>query len=346
MNAVLNIHEAQLAAEKLVEPLGIEIDWVEPHKGILSVCPGEESHGADDRRPVTVLLDWNPAPVFNCFHEDCKPLRNRLGAKLRARMLGKDLKYQPKYTQEQTQRWRSLKRIKAYARLDLKPDWLALPPFSEARWAELSPVRIPEAGVAQWKLFLRALFPRAAIVWCGQKYETGLTAAEKAHSVQVEGYWIFRAKPWQPEPQNSDRFRTVAEWLGVPDKYCDACGPFVSPASFGQRLNRKKGNVKGRHYLVLENDHLPPEEFGKIQWELNDNFRLAAVVASGKKSWHAWYPLPEDQRQREYLWALCEGLSADMQTAKHNLAVRAPGWIRRETGRMQKLLYLNPVYPL
>jgi hypothetical protein len=108
---------------------------------------------------------------------------------------------------------------------------------------------------------------------------------------------------------------------------------------------RSKANVTRWLYLVLESDDVEDSTWRKVLVQLD--WPIAAIYESGKRGCHAlvrvdagneseWERLAEEVRAKLVPLGACEGSLTSVRLT------RLPNCMRGETGRLQKLLYLNP----
>ncbi|MGC3992056.1 MAG: hypothetical protein QM796_20660 [Chthoniobacteraceae bacterium] len=171
-------------------------------------------------------------------------------------------------------------------------------------WCDLHPTE-------QRRKFLAALFLPEEIVWSGTKYSSG-------------------------KPHHIKHFRPVRDWISLLGAY-----PFISHCTFKTgTFSRSNDAVLLRKYLVLESDNLTHDQtLSVFNWLGSEGgLNLRAVVSSGNKSIHGWFDWPSNDYDE--IKAVIEGLSCDPATMRPSQPVRLAGALRRETGRIQELLYL------
>lgn len=158
-----------------------------------------------------------------------------------------------------------------------------------------------------------------------------------------------------------DRFRYVVNWL----KESECPGPMICPATFADNWqtgrsidgHRVKELVGERSYIVCESDTLSIEVFGRVIFYLTTFLTLRAVVHTGGKSIHCWFDYPRFSSSgspfnaRRELHAILEGLGCDPAMFGWASTARLPGCRRADkdgtlTDQWQRLIYLNPKYPV
>lgn len=158
---------------------------------------------------------------------------------------------------------------------------------------------------------------------------------------------------------------TVTEWMRRLSQSSLANRPHVipnpldgqaHPTAEGRLSFRGNAAVAAFRFVLVEFDDAPLEEQFAFWVSVLERQLLpvAAIIHSGGKSLHAWLrvDLPSrgewDYTVRGELYGQ-EGrltrLGADRACCNPARASRLPGHVRRETGRAQELLYLNPNLP-
>lgn len=222
---------------------------------------------------------------------------------------------------EWMERRKALNRIGATARQEL-PQILA-----DFCWPL---VEIMDAGgtrqelpVQRWE-FLNKMFVPTDTVWIGQVWETGIRE-KRGRTVDY-----------------SSRFKTIAEWLTLPQVNR---GEFVSHCTFQPGTSSRCNEaVAEKKFMVVESDVLDFDEVGAVFNYLanHQGLTLRAIVSTGGKSIHGWFDWPDganDDRMDEWS-AMLEGLRCDPSTLRPSQPVRLPGIIRRDSQRLQELLWL------
>jgi hypothetical protein len=188
-------------------------------------------------------------------------------------------------------------------------------------WPE---AEIIEAGmVSDWTpeeqshTFLATMFQPDDTVWLGNVWDSGINKRTKE--------------------KFTNRFRTVTEWRKLLPAY-----EFTSHCTFkAGSFSRSDESLAERRYMVVESDELSRDEIGAVfRWLMGRDLRLRAVVYSGKRSLHGWFDYPGDADIRE-LKAILHGLQCDPSTLRASQPVRFAGRKRKDTGNIQKLLYLT-----
>jgi len=350
---------------RIAESVVGAIEWTNEDRGYCR-CPGESLHtGATRRRHCMVLV--NGAPTIKCVHSSCtsaveeanRRLRGEIGKAERGDEWGPDPEEMERIKRLREERNAAEASKSELVRTANKARRKILERFAwpEVDAWEASPVRLDGRPKDDHRLFLR-IFRREAIVWIGERHESG-------------------------KAEHTRNFRTTAEWCELPA----APAPLVCPAIFKPgSLSRSAENVAGNPFLVVEGDSIDPIleakctraaiirqdlEAGTInevkatallqRYEINEDDRqrnreaclaiirwirdecrltLRAVIDAGNKSVHGWFDRPDDNIVAE-LVAIAGGLGLDPATFRPSQPVRLPGW-KRETGRHQRLLYLNP----
>jgi len=350
---------------RIAESVVGAIEWTTEDRGYCR-CPGENFHTEATRRRHCMVM-VRGVPTIKCVHSSCTPAVDEANRRLRGEIGKAERGDEWKPDPEEMERIKRLREERNAAEAS-KSELVRTAGKARARileryaWPEVdaweaSPVRLDGRPKDDHRLFLR-IFRREAIVWIGERHESG-------------------------KAEHTRNFRTTAEWCELPA----APAPLVCPAIFKPgSLSRSAENVAGNPFLVVEGDSIDPIleakctraaiirqdlEAGTInevkatallqRYEINEDDRqrnreaclaiirwirdecrltLRAVIDAGNKSVHGWFDRPDDNIVAE-LVAIAGGLGLDPATFRPSQPVRLPGW-KRETGRHQRLLYLNP----
>ena len=334
--------------------------WINSHTA-QCVCPG----GHADAR---LYLDDSPVPFLHCLHQRCAEEVSEFNAELRKALSASGLLIcKPDPSLEARRRW--LGKLEAAAKNKTLPLLLGEPLITDEMWRAISPVPISDDPLEQAKTFWRAMWPRDAVVWCGELAESG--------------------DAWY-----ASNFTTVSDWL----KVVRHPGPQTSIVRYFGRVGAictrsKKGSGSAvfhyRDYFVVESDNIDRSRFGNVQRYLAKTYKLRAVIFSGNKSNQAWYDheyAPEGKsypkepertgcsrsqyhdaimdwgvacdrvdranrrererfwKEREEFWARLKGLGVDVHMAKESNTARLPGGVHDMSGQYARLLYLDPKY--
>lgn len=185
-------------------------------------------------------------------------------------------------------------------------------------------------------LLLGSLYHPESVVWIGAKTDSG-------------------------NPQHQRYFRPVSHWLD-----CKPQGPLICPSVFNLGVcSRANNNVSQTPFLVLDGDTSDPAcarkakknepltdedkannlsaSLAVINWlRLEVGLVLHAVVDAGNKSAHGWFAHP-DVDILDQLKQIVVPLGFDPATFTPSQPVRLPGVQRPDTGRWQRILFLNPI---
>ena len=329
----------------IAEQLLGEVHWHSDTSGFCR-CPGEAHHTTPSgRRDCRVMLDG--APTLHCFHTSCADALASVNYELRASIakaemsgheppvsaaVRRERKRQRREAEQKREKEEALARRAATA----LPEILVRYAWDHAHVWEASAIRLEGPPADDWRLLLGCLYPADAVLWTGEKHQSG-------------------------KPRHARRFRTVRDWLIVGE----APAPLICPAIFKTgSCSRCDADVIARPYLVLDGDSvdsvcaaklarkekLTPEDMERnraaclavFNWlRLETDLQLRAIADSGAKSAHGWFEYP-DAAALDDLRLTMRALGLDKATLGASQPVRLPGVRRAETGRWQKLLYLNP----
>jgi len=328
-----------------VQLLG-DVTWTTETEGLIQ-CPGSGHHTTHTGSKDTMLLLGGASPTIKCFHSRCAGVVSEANARLRSAIakgeaggkvepltVGEIVARQRQHDHAEAKREREERLVRETR--ETLPVILRDFQWSEVDCWEESRIRIEGSPEDDAALFLRWMYRPDDVVWIGERYDTG-------------------------KPEHSKHFRTLEQWLQADD----VNGPLICPATFLAGVHgRTQANIAARPYLVLEGDAAdavcaekqarkePLTDDDKernraaclavLNWcRLKARLTLRAVVDSGSKSLHGWFDLPDEGTLEEMKLAL-PALGFDAATLRPAQPVRLPGVRRCETGRWQRLLYLNP----
>lgn len=326
------------------------INWVSSIEGYCK-CPGASEHTTRDT-PLKIFLDG--APSVHCLHTSCSDTVRGVERKFRstvgraeARVAGGVLTVpMSETTSYLTEKLKHAKRTRADAsslealRTDLQRSMqedrerakaraqhlkevregaaeelprLLANPVPARSWLDISPVKLTEDEEEDWRLIVD-LFRPEENVWTGQLYDSG-------------------------SPEHALNFRPAAKWLL--ENECP--GPFISPSVFKDcTYSRAKKNVLYTNFFVVESDELSKSEVGAVFKRLMQTMPLIAIVDTGGKSLHAWFiAFPHAGFDFDAFRETIIGFRCDPSTLLRSQPCRMPGCIREETGKWQKLIYLD-----
>jgi hypothetical protein len=141
-------------------------------------------------------------------------------------------------------------------------------------------------------------------------------------------------------PLCATHFRTLAEWKEAPPplSWAFTTGAAFLPGSFSRSI----ANIKAHRALILESDALPPAETAAMAWWIEQTFNLPllALVHSGNKSLHCYYPHPGPEWIAKYRPALAE-VGFDSGSLRPAQPMRLANQKRSNNGAPQHLLFLK-----
>jgi hypothetical protein len=198
---------------------------------------------------------------------------------------------------------------------------------------EASPIRLYDTPEKDSALLLETLFPAAAFIFIGGKYEDG-----------VMGQTI----------------RTAAEWI-VFFQAGGQSGPFIIINPFtgqtapkkdgtGELSYRCDGSIAAYRHCLVEFDNLSRED--QIRFWSAAKLPIRALIDTGGKSIHAWLDVSKlsnvttadgwDRDIKGKLYAkVLKPFGVDSQCCNPSRLSRLPGYLRQETGKFQKILWLS-----
>jgi hypothetical protein len=350
---------------RIAESVVGAIEWTNEDRGYCR-CPGENLHtGATRRRHCMVLV--NGAPTIKCVHSSCTSAVEEANRRLRGEIGKAERGEEWRPDPEELARCNRL-REERHATEASKAELVRTAGKARARileryaWPEVdaweaSPVRVDGRPEDDHRLFLR-IFPADAVTWIGERHESG--KPEHARNFRTAAEWC--ELPAAPAPlvcpgtfKTGSLSRSADNLDGNPflvvegDTIDEIVAAKTSRAAAirqdleGGRIDEAKGTVLLRRYALTEDDRQRNREacLAVIRWIAEEcRLTLRAVVDAGNKSVHGWYDRPEESWIEE-MATIAGGLGLDPATFRPSQPVRLPGWLR-DTGRYQRLLYLNP----
>ena len=178
--------------------------------------------------------------------------------------------------------------------------------------------------------FLASLFSDDAIIWTGNKKDSGQDGRYAA------------------------RWKTISDWQAQP---IANVGPMVSPAVWPMGTDSRTGNnVLESPYVVLDFDGFDgidpttPDEIrdhlqtsmALVRWLRESlDWQLAAIVYTGNKSLHAWFHTPSPEAL-ESLKRSAKALGIDPGLIGHpEHPCRLPGWPHAKTSKISQVIWLG-----
>jgi hypothetical protein len=205
-------------------------------------------------------------------------------------------------------------------------------PFSDAAdLFEISPIRLNDSPESDRVLLLKTHFKTHELVFIGDRLELGVIG------------------------QN---IRTAAEWIvffatggtAGPHIIINPLNGIPAPKKSGDGdTQRGDGNVKTFRHCLVEFDDLPRED--QIKFWSAAKLPILALIDSGGKSIHAWIDVSklsnvttgelwnQEIKINLYEKILCP-LGVDRSCSNPSRLSRLPGYMRVETGKQQRLLWL------
>jgi|GEM_PF-3311089 len=189
----------------------------------------------------------------------------------------------------------------------------------------LSPQKLDPNPQQQSRQFLKAVFSSSERVYIGAREATA-----------TPGENLRRVSEWMQQNQIQGALY--------------GCNPFTgsaAPTQNGTSSYRAQAAVSDPRHLVVEFDSInSAEQLRRINW-LIKHAPVCAVYFSGSKSWHCLIYLGAESAEhyaatvnklRPYLVAL----GADRACFHPGRLSRLPGATRPDTGKVQRLIYLDP----
>jgi hypothetical protein len=299
----------------IAENLLGRINWVDEVTGYVA-CPGAKQHSsADGKRDCRVKLDG--APTIKCMHSSCLSVIEATNHQLRS-AIGKaectenptvgPWRPTPEKIQEERQR-------EQFRRLRLRTE-RSLPQIINSFACDVSdfwdrsPHRLVAEADGDWRLLMQ-LFNPEDVVWVGNPKDSG--------------------------PGFASHFRPASEWL----RTSTPPGAHICPSVFKPgAFSRSTDNIIAHKFLVIESDTLEKKDFCALVRWLEQILWLRALVDTGNRSIHSWWQMPPLAPLRE-LREVLPAIGCDKALFSPAHTCRLPGAVRKETGKMQYLHYLD-----
>lgn len=307
--------------------LRCSIDWRNDARGYCP-CPGAGFHSTRTaRRDCMVAVD--AVPSLTCVHSSCSAevaaatvrLRSAIGRALWELERGQNPSLPERRAPTAEERARHQRRA-SLARLGAKAATarariLAENPWTVGELTAASPVT--NAGETPWRIL--DLFAPDVAVWIGGKFDSG-------------------------HERHARFFRDTVAWAGKLRWSPQDHGPHLScsawrPGSF----RRTRENLARQPFLLVECDGLAEhEQCALARWlTTGPRLRLRAAIHSGKRSIHFWFDRPAAPARMEEFAVLLPALGCDPKPLTNPAGIsRLPGIVREDTGREQRLLFLDP----
>ena len=290
--------------ERLFHELNIPAQRIAEGSPIDIRCPFEKLHTLRDERP-SCRLWFDSYPHLHCFHVHCHEAIYEKNLYLRLLLTGTT-----EFPEDAPAIRAGPPADYAYARQVARDFPKLLARFRPRSWP-------PESIAISAPLFLERLgvFNGTDHIWIGNELDSG-------------------------RPMHATHFRTLSEWKKAPPppNWSFTTGAAFLPGSF----SRSHANIKALRCLILESDALPPCETAAVaRWvEVNFSLPLLALVHSGNKSLHCYYPHPGPEWIVKYRPTLVE-VGFDFRSLKAAQPMRLANQRRANNGAVQQLLFLK-----
>lgn len=334
-----------------------------------SLCPFRELHtkGSEDDRSLRVWVNREdpnrpengPRIFCSCRHTSCQdrvwaelttPLRRKAGGRTLTGSSIPNPKAKP-VTQEDTKKADAALAGKTFVDSILNDP--ATLHASEEEIMKMSPIPI-RPGSAERNVFSQihmflSLFPQESNIWLGNPENANTPGSIRKTKEWMEYFTNMMTSPACQEEQHMWPFP----------------GNFATGSTFKTPTNgRNNANLETRLFTVCESDKLgKKEQLRVIKALLSDKrFPIAYVLFSGSKSYHIGIRsknpselelayltgIPGSQAPRSYIKTKTPerfaGMGFDPATVRESQPCRMPGPINPKTGKMQRLLYINPAF--
>lgn len=232
---------------------------------------------------------------------------------------------------------------------------------SNARWREGRPApavdpklveRLVAAGRGTTEADIMARSPVPVRDWSPVEMACGVLDALYSD----EEFLFIGDDAWRGELGST--IRPKGEWVQILKAVGRCPWPklMLNPLTGRPALKRdgKAGTYRGdacvasHRYVVVEHDGLPLADQLAF-WRLCPSLAVVALIHSGKKSLHAWVRVDcagadewEEQVERKLFPCYLTPLGFDPACRNESRLTRMPGHVRRDTGLVQKCIYLAP----
>lgn len=200
---------------------------------------------------------------------------------------------------------------------------------TEADLRDVSPVRIDWSPDEDGARLLAALYTPEDVLFIGDN--AGCHAGGRAH-VRTVAEWMERADK-------------VTRWPHIiPNPLTGQAGP--TKADPAKLTLRGDACVQAFRFAVMEFDELPRAE--QLAFFAGTDLPLAVLIDSGGKSIHGWLrvEMPNESAWDENVRPLFRDrlapMGVDRACANPSRLSRLPGHHRADTGRQQRILFLDP----
>lgn len=200
---------------------------------------------------------------------------------------------------------------------------------TEADFWEASPIRLYDEPAQDARLILETLYHPDDMLFIGERF--------------------------------SKEVRSVSEWIKHIDKHGTKDLPHIIPNPVtGQQHPDKSGNlsyrcdnaIKDFRFTIVEFDNLSRED--QLAFWKAIPLPVAALIDSGRKSIHGWIAVDGIQTAEQWeqyveiqlYKQMLIPIGVDPACRTESRLSRLPGHLRKEKGKWQKLLYLNPKHIL
>jgi hypothetical protein len=203
---------------------------------------------------------------------------------------------------------------------------------NEADLREISPIRLPNNPAEEAVRFLDTLYSPGDLIFIGDRYHDGVIG----RTIRSRDKWLRHLRAGNaPGPH-----LIINPLSGMP-----------APKKSGDGDSyRGDSNVKVFRYCLVEFDNLPRED--QIRFYSAAKLPIRALIDTGGKSLHAWIDVSklfqvttEAEWDKHIKFGLYEKalipLGVDRACCNPSRLSRLPGWLRTETGRFQRILWLS-----
>jgi hypothetical protein len=309
-------------------------------------CPGEHAHtnGKGTEQDCRIYTSYGAdgkKPGIYCFHNGCKGMLDSLNEEFRNALFAKDPNFKPGPTKNAgvvsqaprpKEAW-----IPDYSEAKLKAVVLAVPEVGPEWFAARS--KVDPAGVTPGEFLEHAFLP-------GDRVLIFTDYKSQGNFLWQVGKGGYRLS----EQREVTARRSALPNDGGKDGAWYLCNPVdglwhPNPRRQGMYSRRSLESVTAWRHMVLESDEAPADLW--LRFLAMAPLAIVAIYSSGGRSWHALVRVNMETKAnfdtllRNFAKRTLPLLGADPAAMTPVRLTRLPGCTRG--GRMQQLIYLNPL---
>lgn len=345
-------------------------------------CPGWQLHTKPGREADVKVLGGRP--VLKCFHTSCEAEVTAVNRELWAELDELPLEERPQQTLEEKIALEKEKKLRRQLReLNWSAKHRLLPKLSKVspeEWLKHSPCPLAEVTQEeQAKLFLQALYRQKfnydweyQHLWIGERWESGPDFTGNFRTVadwlkvkyplgpQVST-WLFHRRVLDTgERKRANALRKLFLVLDCDHLDYETQGGVIEWVANAKHLCLRLRAIvdtggKSLHSWFSLPPEPPPWPERELDFEgdlLSATRPIPGACLRNQVREQRWLEkVQRHEQELRKLYAVLEGLDADPKMLKSSLTARLPGMERfneegNPTGRWQRLIYLDPIFPV